>query len=72
MKSSGAERFSIALFITAVSASALTMLWLLWHFPVVTTTTALFVLAGVALMGSLAKTLDAGGVPDAPDSSPTA
>jgi drug/metabolite transporter (DMT)-like permease len=53
------ERFSIALSLSAVTASALTMLWLLRHFPLATIITALFVLAGVVLIARLAKTLDA-------------
>ncbi len=59
MKQAKSERFSIALFLSAVTTSALTMLWLLWHFPVATIATALVVLAGVALVARLAKTLDA-------------
>ena len=58
MKKVDAERSSIALFISAVTVSALTMLWMLWHFPIVTATTALFVLGGVALAARVAKTLD--------------
>jgi membrane protein implicated in regulation of membrane protease activity len=53
------ERFSIALFNTAVAVSAVTMIWLLWHFPIVTVTSALIVVALVALVASLTKTLDA-------------
>ena len=52
------ERSSIALFISAVTVSALTMLWLLWHFPIATATATLFVLAGVTVAARLAKTLD--------------
>jgi hypothetical protein len=58
MKKVDAERSSIALFISAVTVSALTMLWMLWHFPIVTATTALLVLVGVALAARVAKTLD--------------
>ena len=58
MKKVDAERSSIALFISAVTISALTMVWMLWHFPIVTATTAVFVLAGVALAARLGKTLD--------------
>jgi membrane protein implicated in regulation of membrane protease activity len=57
-KKKKSERLSIALFNSAVAVSAVTMLWLLWHFPIVTVTTALIVLAGVALVASLAKSLD--------------
>ncbi|MFI4889483.1 MAG: hypothetical protein ACHQIL_03025 [Steroidobacterales bacterium] len=59
MKQAKSERFSIALFLSAVTTSALTMLWLLWHFPIATIATALILLAGVALVARLAKTLDA-------------
>jgi hypothetical protein len=52
------ERLSIALFNTAVAVSAATMIWLLWHFPIVTVTTALFLMAGVGLVASLTKSLD--------------
>jgi hypothetical protein len=53
------ERSSIALFISAVTVSALTMLWMLWHFPIATAALTLFVLAGVTIAARLAKTLDA-------------
>ena len=53
-----AERSSIALFISAVTVSALTMLWMLWHFPVFTATSALLVLGGVTLAARVAKTFD--------------
>jgi membrane protein implicated in regulation of membrane protease activity len=53
------ERFSIALFNTAVAISAVSMIWLLWHFPIVTVTSALIVVALVALVANLTKTLDA-------------
>jgi hypothetical protein len=52
------ERFSIALFNIAVAVSAVTMIWLLWHFPIVTVTSALIVVALVALVASLTKTVD--------------
>jgi predicted benzoate:H+ symporter BenE len=69
MSKTKAERFSIALFNSAVAVSAATMLWLLWHFPIVTMTTALLVLAGVALLASLTKSLDAGPADEAQDGS---
>ena len=53
-----AKLASTALFITAVSASALTMVWLLWFSRVATATTALLVLAGVALLANATKTID--------------
>jgi hypothetical protein len=53
------ERFSIALFNTAVAVSAVTMIWLLWHFPIVTVASALIVAGLVALVANLTKTLDA-------------
>lgn len=52
------ERSSIALFISAVTVSALTMVWMLWHFPIVTATTTLFVIACVTIAARLAKTID--------------
>lgn len=58
MKNLATEKFSIALFISAVSASALTMLLLLWHFPVVTATTALFIVAGAVILARFAKTIE--------------
>jgi hypothetical protein len=58
MKKATAERLSIALFITAVTTSAVIMLWLLWHFPISTAATALIVLAGVSLVARVAKTID--------------
>ena len=58
MKKIDVERSSIALFISAVTVSALTMVWMLWHFPIVTIMAALAVLIGVTLAARLAKTLD--------------
>jgi hypothetical protein len=55
MKKTTSERFSIALFNSAVAFSSATMLWLLWHFPIATMTTALIVVAGVALVAKLAE-----------------
>jgi hypothetical protein len=58
MSKSTAERLSIAVFNTAVAVSALVMLWLLWHFPIVTVMTALFLVAGVAVLANFTKSLD--------------
>jgi hypothetical protein len=55
MKKASSERFSIALFNSAVAVSSISMLWLLWHFPIATLATALIVVAGVALVAKLAK-----------------
>jgi hypothetical protein len=66
------ERFSIALFNTAVAVSAVTMIWLLWHFPIVTVTSALIVVALVALVASLTTTLDAEPSSDVSQPKPTA
>jgi hypothetical protein len=55
MKKTKSEQFSIALFNSAVAFSSATMLWLLWHFPIATMTTALIVVAGVALVAKLAE-----------------
>jgi membrane protein implicated in regulation of membrane protease activity len=66
------ERFSIALFNTAVAVSAVTMIWLLWHFPIVTVTSALIVVALVALVASLTKTLDAEPSSDVSEPKPNA
>ncbi len=72
MSKTKSERFSIVLFNSAVAVSALTMLWLLWHFPIVTITTALIVVAGVALVASLTKSLDTGPSNDVSQPKPTA
>jgi hypothetical protein len=66
------ERFSIALFNTAVAVSGISMLWLLWHYPIVTMTSALIVVALVALVASLTKTLDAEPSSDVSQPKPTA
>jgi hypothetical protein len=55
MKQTKQERFSIALFNSAVAVSSLSMLWLLWHFPIATIVTALAVLAGAVLVAKVAK-----------------
>ena len=55
MKKTKSERFSIALFNSAVAFSSATMLWLLWHYPIATMTTALIVVAGVAMVAKLAE-----------------
>jgi hypothetical protein len=71
MTKTKSERFSIALFNTAVAVSSLSMLWLLWHFPITTVTTALIVVAGVALVAELAK-LDVEPQDDVSEPNPTA
>jgi membrane protein implicated in regulation of membrane protease activity len=55
MKQAKHERFSIALFNSAVAVSSISMLWLLWHFPIATVMSALLVLAGVVLVAKVAK-----------------
>ena len=71
MKKAKSERFSIALFNSAVAVSSISMLWLLWHFPIATVTTALIVMAGVALVAKLAK-LDGDPAHDVSEAKPTA
>jgi len=71
MKKTKSERFSIALFNSAVAVSAVSMLWLLWHFPIATVTTALIVVASGALVANLAK-LDGESAHDVSESKPTA
>ena len=58
MKKLDTEKFSIVLFISAGSASALTMLLLLWHFPVVTATTAVLMVVGAVILARFAKTIE--------------
>ena len=72
MKKAKAERFSIALFNSAVAVSSVSMLWLLWHFPIVTVTVALIVLGGVALVASLTKCVDGQPPNDVSHPKPTA
>jgi hypothetical protein len=55
MKQTKQERHSIALFNSAIAVSSISMLWLLWHFPIATVTTALIVLSGAMLVAKLAK-----------------
>ena len=71
MKKTQSERFSIALFNSAVAVSSLLMLWLIWHFPIATVTSALLVVAGVAIVANLAK-LDGEGRDDVSEPKPTA
>jgi hypothetical protein len=71
MKKKKSEQFAIALFNSAVAVSSVSMLWLLWHFPIATVSSALIVLAGVALVANLAK-LDGETTHDGSESKPTA
>lgn len=71
MKKTNSERFSIALFNSAVAVSSLSMLWLIWHFPITTVTSALLVVAGVAIVAKLAK-LDVEPSHDVSEPKPTA
>jgi hypothetical protein len=71
MKKTKSERFSIALFNSAVAVSSLSMLWLIWHFPITTVTSALLLLAGVAIVAKLAK-LDSDPQHDVSEPKPTA
>lgn len=52
------ELASVALFNACVLVSSLIMLWLLWHFPIATATTALVGLAVIVILARLAKTID--------------
>jgi membrane protein implicated in regulation of membrane protease activity len=72
MSKAKSERFSIALFNIAVAISALVMLWLLWHFPIVTVTSALIVVALVAVVASLTKSLDVQPAEDVSQPKPSA
>ena len=71
MKQTKHERFSIALFNSAVAVSSISMLLLLWHFPIATVMTALLVLAGVVLIAKVAK-LESVSSNDVSHSKPTA
>jgi hypothetical protein len=58
MKTSNSGRASILLFLAAMTTSSLTMLWLLWRFPVTTAVLAVVVVAGLGIAARLAKPLD--------------
>lgn len=58
MKKSGSGLIDVVLFLAPIMASAVTMLWLFWRFPISTTITAFIVLAGLGLSVKLAKSTD--------------
>jgi membrane protein implicated in regulation of membrane protease activity len=58
MKNSKTAPAGIALLLTALGASSITMLWLFWRFPVATAITTVFVLAALWVAARLAKPID--------------
>ncbi len=65
MKNSVSARASVLLFLSAMTVSSLTMLWLLWRFPVVTASAGVLILAGIFIAARLAKALEGDSLGDA-------
>jgi hypothetical protein len=58
MKFLAVERVGGLLLLLAMAASAVTMLWLFWRFPIATTIATLMMLAALGIAARLAKLID--------------
>ena len=57
-------RASIVGFIAVLTLSALTMVWLFWHYPVKTLIATIAVLAALGISARLARSIEADSGPD--------
>jgi CHASE2 domain-containing sensor protein len=58
MTESSRTRTNIAAFLAILTLSSATMVWLFWHFPVITTLVTVAVLAGLGISARLARSID--------------
>jgi hypothetical protein len=58
MSDSSRARTNIAAFLAIVASSAATMVWLFWHFPVITSLVTVAVLVGLGISARLARSMD--------------
>jgi uncharacterized membrane protein SpoIIM required for sporulation len=59
MTNSSSTRRNIAISLSVLSLSALTMVWLFWHHPVKTAVATIAVLAALGLSARLARSIEA-------------
>jgi hypothetical protein len=59
MINSSNTRRNVAIFLSVLSLSALTMVWLFWHHPVKTAVATIAVLAALGLSARLARSIEA-------------
>jgi hypothetical protein len=62
MINSAHARANIVLLLGILLASAMTMLWLFWHYPVVTAIATIAVLAALGVSARLARSSDTDGI----------
>jgi uncharacterized membrane protein len=58
MKYSAGARANIAMFLAVLALSAVTMIWLFWHYPVKTFIGTIVVLVGLGVSARLARAVD--------------
>jgi hypothetical protein len=61
MTHSSKTRRNVAIFLSVLSLSALSMVWLFWHHPVKTAVATIAVLAALGLSARLARSIEADG-----------
>jgi hypothetical protein len=58
MSASSSARMGIVAFLAILTVSAGTMLWLFWHFPLMTAIVTLCVFGGFVVLSRLARSID--------------
>ncbi len=58
MKNSRSDGAGLVLFLSIVATSAITMLYLFWRFPVITSITTVVVLTGLIVSAVLARSIE--------------
>jgi len=58
MTDSSRRRTNIAALLAILALSSATMVWLFWHFPVITAVVTVAVLAGLGISARLARAVD--------------
>ncbi len=64
MTNTSIARANIVGFLAVLALSAITMLWLFWHYPVKTLIASVAILAALAISGRLARSIDVDAGPD--------
>jgi uncharacterized membrane protein YqjE len=57
-RTSSTEKKSVAALLAIVTLSAVTMVWLFWHYPRITAMITIVVLAGLGISARLARSID--------------
>lgn len=61
MKDWSSKRTNILVFLAVLALSALTMIWLFWHYPVKTSIATILILGIFGVSAHLARSMDAEG-----------